>query len=60
MANKERHEITGKQLLLSISAFYSYKVFPRKQRNWRFIYLVSIKMKKALSASVAEEPIFSH
>ena len=36
---------------------YSYYVFPRKQRNWRFVYLASINFKYKLPASVTEGSI---
>lgn len=39
--------------------FYSYNVLPRKQRNWKFIYLASIKINEELSATVAEGSIFN-
>lgn len=41
-----------------MSAFNSYQVFPRKQRNKRVIYLASIKTKQELSARMAENSIF--
>lgn len=56
MESKVRHKITEKTAPF-YTGIYSYHVYPRKQKNWRFIYLASIKIKEELSASVAERSV---